>query len=181
MMEIPTLDDDGLLTPEIGPWGIEKYKLVALYSSVFIRSMRGKWESLVYIDLFSGSGRSRIRGTNRIISASPMVVLNLKDKFNVYIFCERDEEKYNALNERIKREHPNHIVNLVNGDANLKIEQLLCLIPQYSNTFRVLSFCFIDPWSLGNLKFSTIETLSKNKMDFLVLIPSGMDAARNDI
>jgi len=179
MMEIPTLDDDGLLTPEIGPWGIEKYKLVALYSSVFIRSMRGKWESLVYIDLFSGSGRSRIRGTNRIISASPMVVLNLKDKFNVYIFCERDEEKYNALNERIKREHPNHIVNLVNGDANLKIEQLLCLIPQYSNTFRVLSFCFIDPWSLGNLKFSTIETLSKNKMDFLVLIPSGMDAARN--
>jgi len=53
MEELTALEDDGLITPEIGSWGEEKYRLVELYSTLFAKSMRKKWECLVYIDLFS--------------------------------------------------------------------------------------------------------------------------------
>ena len=164
-MDLQTLQYDGLDTAEIGSWGITKYKLVTLYASVFIRSMRRKWESLVYLDLYSGSGRSKIRGTNRIVPASPMVVLGLEEKFSRYIFCERDLEKYRALDTRIKQEYPDLDIRLINGDANSEAEKILANIPQHTKDFRVLSFCFIDPWSLGNLKFSLLTCLSRQIID----------------
>ena len=69
------LDNDGLSTPEIGAWGEEKYRHVQLYASLFVKSMRSKWDALVYLDLFAGSGRSKIRDTTRIVNASPLIVL----------------------------------------------------------------------------------------------------------
>jgi hypothetical protein len=50
------LDDDGLPTPKIGVWGEKKYRHVQLYASLFVESMRAKWDALVYLDLFAGSG-----------------------------------------------------------------------------------------------------------------------------
>lgn len=81
---LKSLDDDGLPTPEIGTWGEEKYRHVQLYASLFIKSMRTKWNSLVYLDLFAGSGRSRIRGTRRIVSASPLLVVGMPEAFDKY-------------------------------------------------------------------------------------------------
>jgi hypothetical protein len=84
---LPALDDDGLETPEVGSWGEDKYRLVRNYAQLFAQSMRGKWECLVYVDLFAGSGRARIRGTSRIVPASPLVVLDNPARFSRYIFC----------------------------------------------------------------------------------------------
>ena len=42
---LKSLDDDGLPTPEIGAWGEEKYRHVQLYASLFIKSMRTKWDA----------------------------------------------------------------------------------------------------------------------------------------
>jgi three-Cys-motif partner protein len=89
--------DDGLDTPEIGPWGEEKYRLVHLFARLFATSMKEKWDYRVYIDLFAGSGRSRIEGTKRIIRASPLLALEIPDQFDRYIFCEQDEERMAAL------------------------------------------------------------------------------------
>jgi len=46
------LTDDGLYTPVIGSWGIQKYKLVHGYSRLFASAMKRKWDCRVYIDLF---------------------------------------------------------------------------------------------------------------------------------
>ena len=43
------LEDDALPTLEIGTWGEEKYRHVQLYASLFIKSMRSKWDALVYL------------------------------------------------------------------------------------------------------------------------------------
>ena len=91
---LKSLDDDGLPTLEIGAWGEEKYRHVQLYASLFIRSIRTKWDSLIYLDLFAGSGRSRIRGTKRIVSASPLLILGMPEAFDKYIFCEGNRKKY---------------------------------------------------------------------------------------
>ena len=43
----------------------------------------------------------------------------------------------------------------------------------------MLSFCFVDPYNLKDLVFDTIDRLSSRFVDFLVLIATDMDAARN--
>lgn len=172
------IKDDGLKTPEIGSWGEEKYRLVALYASIFIKAMRRKWSCLVYIDLFSGAGRSRIRNTSSIVNASPMAIMNLEDKFDRYIFCEKDPIKFSALTTRIRREFPEYDCTFIEGNANQKVTEILEKMPSYKKDYRVLAFCFIDPYALNNLQFETLRVLASRFMDFLVLIPSGMDAHR---
>ena len=84
--KLPELEDDGLITPEVGDWSEDKYRLVALYSKMFATAMKDKWDCRVYIDLFAGAGRARIRNTARIIPASPLLALSIPDQFDRHIF-----------------------------------------------------------------------------------------------
>lgn len=177
--KLPELEDDGLSTPDISEWGEEKYRLVGYYSTLFANSMKGKWGSRVYIDLFSGAGRARIKDTNRILPASPLLALDVKKKFDRYIFSEKDPGKAAALEERVKRDYPSVDSHVIVGDTNHNVDKIIQLIPTARPGFTVLSFCFADPFKLKNLAFDTIRSLSARFIDFLVLIPSGMDANRN--
>ena len=174
------LDDDGLPTPEIGAWGEEKYRHVQLYASLFIKSMRSKWNSLVYLDLFAGSGRSQIRGTGRIVNASPVLILGIPEAYHKYVFCERNTDLAAALETRCKRDFPNRNVNVIAGNANASVDKVIAEMPRPGRNQKVLGFCFLDPYHMQNLHFSTIRALSQRFMDFLVLIPSSMDANRNE-
>lgn len=180
MEQLDSLEDDGLVIAEIGAWGEEKYRLVSYYASLFVTSIRGRWDSLVYLDLFSGSGYSSIRGKDRIVAASPMAVLGLQDGFDKYIFCEENDKNAQALRSRCARTHPERVVTVITGDANESVNEILSEMPQHRKDYKVLGFCFLDPYFMRNLEFTTISTLSKRFMDFLVLIPSGMDANRNE-
>jgi three-Cys-motif partner protein len=177
---LKSLDDDGLPTPEIGAWGEEKYRHVQLYAWLFIKAMRTKWDALFYLDLFAGSGRSQIRGTGRIVGASPLLILGMPEAYDKYIFCEQDKNYAEALETRCRRDFLNRNVKIITGNANASLENIIAAIPQPGRSQKVLGFCFLDPFQLQNLQFSTIETLSQRFMDFLVLIPSSMDANRNE-
>jgi three-Cys-motif partner protein len=177
--ELPTLVDDSLTTEEIGDWGQEKYRLLSLYAQLFSASMKNKWQCRVYIDLFAGSGRSKIKGTNRIVAGSPLVALSVEPRFNKYVFCEKNPEKLRALETRVSRDYPHAMVDFQPGDANELIGQILDKIPQHAKDFKVLSFCFVDPYNLKDLVFETIDRLSSRFVDFLVLIATDMDATRN--
>lgn len=65
------MNDDHLYIDEAGPWAVRKYKLVEYYSNQFATSMKKKWDIRVYIDLYSSSGYSRIKGINNITVTSP--------------------------------------------------------------------------------------------------------------
>lgn len=171
--------DDGMIIPEIGPWGKEKYRLVSLYASLFASSMKKKWDCRVYIDLFSGAGLSRIEGSREIVAASPLLALDIPNPFDRYIFCEENSEKIAALEERCRKSFPSLDIRLVKGDANKSVHSVINEMPQHRQGFRVLSFCFVDPYKVANLHFETIRILSEKYMDFLVLIPTHMDAQRN--
>lgn len=172
---LPTLADDGLFTPEIGKWGEDKYRLVANYAELFARSMRNKWEFLVYVDLFAGAGRSHVQGTSRIVPASPLLILNNPTSFTRYIFCERDPKRAAALKSRIRTSHADSDISIVEGDANACVDIVLRQIPKDGT----LCFSFADPFALKNLHFETIRRLSQRRVDHLILIPTGMDANRN--
>lgn len=179
-IEIPTLEDDGLETPEVGSWAEEKYRLVKLYASVFTTSIRDKWDELVYLDLFAGCGRARLRDSGRIVPASPFLALTLEHPFGRYIFCERDFDLLNVLQRRVQGEHPEIDARYIQGDVNQQAPRILGQLPRPSSQYKVLAFCFVDPFGLKNLHFETLATLADRYMDFLVLVPTGYDATRNE-
>ncbi len=170
--------DDTFCIDDVGGWAKEKYNLVGQYCHVFTKSMRDKWDNLVYIDLFAGSGYARIRESKRIVKNSALISLSIPFPFTKYILCEKDELRYNALKQRIKRDHSAIDVSILNGDCNLIVDDIIELIPIPKKGNTVLCFCFVDPFSL-NLNFSTIKKLSRYKIDFLILLALGMDARRN--
>jgi len=174
-----SLKDDGLLTAPVGVWSKEKHNLVSYYSSLFATSMMDKWDCRVYIDLFSGSGRGRIKHTSEIVLTSPLRAIEIPDPFDKYIFCDKDSECINILKNRIERDFPYVNAEYIRGDSNIKVAEIFSLIPKPSHSYTVLTFCFVDPFALSNLQFRTIMALSRLYIDFLILIPSYMDAHRN--
>lgn len=170
-----TLIDDGLVASIVGPWASRKYSLVRYYADMFATSMKNRWNFRIYVDLFAGAGRSKIRGTHEIVLASPLLALSVKDRFDRYIFCEINETMASALRSRVNRDYSDSDVTIINGDANNRVSEILDNIPVRDS----LTFCFVDPYRLSNLKFETIKELSKRKMDFLILVPTYMDVHRN--
>ncbi|MFL6244437.1 MAG: three-Cys-motif partner protein TcmP [Thermoanaerobaculia bacterium] len=181
MDPLPSLVDDGLVTPVVGDWSEDKYQLAKCYASIFATSMKHKWECLVYVDLYAGAGRARISDARgKIVPATPLLVLDVPHPFTKYIFCELDPPKLGALQQRIATAYPARDVQFVEGDCNERVDDIAALIPAYSKTYRVLTFCFVDPYNIGSLAFATLDRLARNRqIDFLVLIASGMDANRN--
>ncbi|KKK76438.1 hypothetical protein LCGC14_2863630 [marine sediment metagenome] len=177
---LPILEDDGLCVEEAGIWAERKYLLVWYYAEIFATAMKNKWSSRVYIDLFSSCGRSKYKGMKTIVPASPLLTLDIPDRFDKYVFCESNKGKIDALRERVEALSIDVDVRYINDDVNRSIDELLKVIPQHKKGFSVLSFCFIDPYNISNFSFKVIEYLSKkHQMDFLVLIPSYMDANRS--
>jgi len=178
-MESEYLSDDGLETPEVGAWAEEKYRIVNLYDTLFSTGMKNKWECRVYIDLYSGAGYSRIKGTKKIIRGSPMIALNVAHPFDKYIFCEKDESLMSALKERVARDFPTRDVAFVWGDCNENVSKIMSLIPPHSKDKKVLTLCFVDPFNIG-IQFEIVKKLSSKIMDFLIVLAVGMDATRNE-
>ena len=175
------VEPDGLDADQVGVWARQKYCLLRGYADIFARSMRKAWPNLVYIDLFAGSGYAQVRGESRIMAGSPLLALGAESPFTSHIICEEDTRKLGDLQHRVQRDYPSADVQFVRGDCNAHVEDIIAKIPKHSRQRGVLSFCFVDPYAFSNLAFSTIEALAADgrKIDFLVLIPSGMDANRN--
>ncbi len=172
--------DDGLLTPEVGSWAEKKYRLLALYDELFSTGTKNSWDQRVYVDLFAGAGKVRIRNTSKVINGSPLLALGVPNKFTHHIFCEENSALMTALKARVGRSNTGVSVQYLEGDCNQKIEDVLREIPNPSRTNKVLTFCFVDPFSL-NIDFESIRSLCRTRyVDFLILLALSMDAGRNE-
>ena len=172
------VEDDGLVSPEVGGWAEQKYRLLALYDELFSTGMKHKWDNRIYIDLYAGAGFSRVRGTNTFLKGSPMIALSVTSPFDKYILCEADRDLSNALQARVRRIAPEVNVAYIQGNCDTEIENIRKELPKPSARNSVLSLCVVDPFDFG-LKFETLRTLSDGFVDFLVLLAIGMDANRN--
>jgi three-Cys-motif partner protein len=176
--DLENVGDDGLLIDTVGPWSEEKYRLVSLYATMFTKAMRDKFDALVYIDMFAGPGRVQIKATPRIYASSPMNALAIEPRFDRLIFCEQDEARMAALKARCVAHGADRDVRFASGDVNAKVGEILQHLPKYRKDYGVLTLCFVDPYKMANLSFKTLEAFRDLWVDFLVLIPSEMDAER---
>jgi three-Cys-motif partner protein len=174
----PYVEDDGLATPEVGGWAIDKYRLLALYAELFSTGMKNKWGRRVYVDLYAGAGHSRIYGTNRFLKGSPLIALTVPHAFDKYIFCEERPDLLAALRSRVERLRPDADATFNSGNCDSEVEQIVAQIPAGGAGRTVLSLCVVDPFDFG-VRFETLRRLSSVYIDFVVLLAIGMDANRN--
>jgi len=169
-------EEDGLGMNEdgVGTWTPEKYRTFQLYAHQFTTGMKGKWTSLAYLDLYAGSGQSRLENTNQVLLGSPLIALSLDVPFDRYVFCEKDSGKLADLKERVRRKFPDATVKFVEGDCDDPSFNLGDALPN-----GALTLCFVDPYRL-DIRFDTLRTLAQGRsIDFLCLLASRMDAGRN--
>jgi len=177
LTETGTAKDDRLPVIEVGRWAEDKHKLVSLYDRLFSTGMKRKWDTRVYIDLYSGPGIVRF-SDGRLMWGSPLLAMAVPDPFDVYIFCEREPSFAEALKIRAESLFPHLKTKVISGDCNEGVEQICSAIPVPSKGRSVLSLCFLDPYDLS-INFSTVQRIGRSYVDFLVLLALYMDANRN--
>jgi three-Cys-motif partner protein len=172
---------DELIVDEVGAWASQKHARVQQYIEI-ASATRAKylpppsWHAgASYIELFSGSGRSLIRGTTRIIDGSPLVAYRAAEAsgvpFTAIHLNDADPARSAAVEERIRAlggapvcySHP----------ADVAVDQIVAALNP-----RGLHFAFLDPYNLEDLSFDIIRKLSKLKVDMLMHV-SVHDLQRN--
>jgi three-Cys-motif partner protein len=178
MAKVVQVEDDGLPCPEVGSWAEDKYRLMGMYASLFSTGMKNKWDERIYVDLYAGAGYSRVRETETVLAASPILALLVPDAFDKYIFCEKKGKLLAALKLRVAKTAPAAKVSFVHGDCNQRVDEICKEIPVGSLRRKVLTLCFVDPFNIG-IKFETLRQISSRRVDFLVLLAVYMDANLN--
>ncbi len=164
---------DEFETPEVGPHTEDEYDPFRYYCDLFSKGMQYKWKGRVYVDLYSGAGKCRIKGTDKILLGSSLIALSVDVPFSRYVFCESDPTRLSTLKERVKRAHPKRNVQFVEGDCNEHLARICALIPKNN-----LVLCFVDPYNC-DIRFETLARLASGRnVDFLCLLAFQMDAKR---
>jgi three-Cys-motif partner protein len=170
-------DEKGLLVESVGPWAIEKLKIVTDYIQASGAARRRYLGSgAAYIDVFSGPGRSKIRTTGKLIDGSPLAAFNqakasLAPFTSVHISDANPELLSSAERRLIDLGAP---VVATPGPASVAMPKIV----QQLNPSG-LHFAFLDPRNLDTLSFDLFERLSKLKRIDIIVHVSLSDLQRN--
>ena len=168
-----TATDDGLLLRPVGYWSKDKLRYLAGYMDIFTTSMRNKWFT-VYVDLFAGPGKSKIRNSSEIMKGSPLAALDLPYAFSKYIFVEAEPAALDALEKRIASYKGSMEIYTRGINCNTSPRDVTSLVP-----YNSLTLAFIDPEGC-DIHFSTIKALADSgRVDLFMTFPMGMDLKRN--
>lgn len=178
--------DDGLIADDVGYWAEEKHRYLTRYISIS-RAARKKFLSdfqhagvrapggATFVDLFCGTGRSRIRENGKWSDGSAVAawIQSVRDgaPFSNVFIADRDEEAVKACEARLKA--AGAPVETFIGDA---CDAARALGP--TRTPYGLNLVFLDPYNL-DLDFTIIEHLSKiTRVDMMIHL-NQMDMQRN--
>jgi three-Cys-motif partner protein len=172
--------DDGLPAEEVGAWILDKHNYLRRYVDIS-RGARKKFlgarkAGATFIDLFSGTGRARIRETGQWIDGSAVAAWRMAQEggaaFSEVLIADIDEERRRACAERLRRLAAP--VRELAGSAIEAAKEAVATVNPHG-----LHFAFLDPYNLGELDFSIIQTLSKLKRIDMLIHVSAMDLQRN--
>lgn len=172
--------DDGLIADEVGVWAKEKHTYLKRYLDIS-RSTRKKFigdrkGGAVYFDVFCGTGRSRIRGTEEWIDGGAVAAWKTSREggapFSDIYISDLDDARLNACATRLSRlGAPVHPIHASAADA---AEKMVSAVSGYA-----LHFAFVDPYNLEALDFRVIQAMSRLKRIDLLIHLSAMDMQRN--
>lgn len=174
MMKLPAPPDDGLETPEVGEWARDKHHFLLRYIDAFTTAMRNKrWTGLHYIDLFAGAGIAKLKKSGTLDWGSPLIAAQARYPFDKLHLCEEKLASFRALESRLAPIVPRERFQLLMGDANEKVHEIVADIPA-----RTLSLAFLDPCKL-DLEYDTLQALASIRADLIIYFPDRLDILRN--
>lgn len=154
---------DDLATRCSGPWAEIKHKIIKDYSFMLTISMKDKFNDINYIELFSGPGIHFNRETGKASNGSPLIALE-HNYDNIYL---NDINSENIFALKTRSEGFKNRIEYFNKDANKIGEGINARLSSGS-----ISFCFLDPDNMGELRFNTIKDITQNKrVDLLINFP----------
>jgi three-Cys-motif partner protein len=171
---------DDLIVSEVGPWASEKHARVQRYIEIASATRKKyvpppAWHAgAAYIELFSGPGRSLIRGTKRIVDGSPLVAFNAAQAtvpFTEMHLNDVDPGNSSAVDARIRA--LGGAATCYSDPADIAVDKIVAAVNPSG-----LHFAFLDPYNLEGLSFDIIRRLSKLKVDMLIHV-SVQDLQRN--
>ncbi|MBU0707226.1 three-Cys-motif partner protein TcmP [Patescibacteria group bacterium] len=158
----------------VGPWSFDKLKILERYIDMF-KAVSNKWNSLVYVDLFSGPGMCYDYQNEKWNESSPLIAVKYAKHFKKYIFVDKNKKSISYLKSRLKGLE-NCKKEFIVGDCNDRIDDVLKLIPKGS-----LCLFFADPTGL-DFKYKTLKKIleyNNTKKDIIELFPYEMAVKRN--
>lgn len=174
-----------------GQWTEEKLRRIQKYLSAYTTALSKNSFRTAYIDAFAGTGYRQLKQTEspstlrfpefmeedaqRFLQGSAQIALQTRPRFNRYIFIERDEGRFNTLQE-LKDQFPELAADiiLINDDCNAYLQDL-CGKRNWRNSRAVL---FLDPFGM-QVEWKTIEAIAHTKaIDLWLLFPLGVAVNR---
>lgn len=176
---------DGLPITEVGEWALEKHALLSRYIDI-TRATRRKFSDparaptkpagATYIEVFSGSGRARIKETKAVIDGSPLVAFRSAVRggvpFTEIHLGDLRAEYSAAAAKRIENAGGKALCYC--GSAESTAQQIVTRLNPFG--FHI---AFLDPFNLAGLSFNLISTLATMKRMDLLMHVSTQDIQRN--
>lgn len=158
---------------------IEKY--LNAYMQIFKNNSRASYFKTIYIDAFAGCGKiyNELEDKNlfdeefqEYSKGSVMKAIELENKFDKYIFIEKDSTLCDALEEEMRKYKISS--EIIKGDAN-NIVSDICKNYDWKKYRAVL---FLDPYGM-QVQWKTIKAIAKTQaIDMWYLFPLGVGTMR---
>jgi len=156
-----------------GDWTIEKLGILSDYLDFYLNALKNQPFGKVYIDAFAGSGEILTRDGMEHIIGSIRLALQAKNKFDKYIFIEKNAKYAAELQYIVDAEFADlkSRVNIFNADCNEKLIEI-CDTTQNAKFWREnRAVLFLDPYAT-EVKWATLEAISKTQaVDLWYLFP----------
>lgn len=182
---------NSLQAPFGGEWTTEKLERVRKYLEAYAKIMDQHIFRFAYIDAFAGTGYRAMRQdenpkelmlpeftekeAKNFLEGSVRIALQIRPRFNKYIFIEKDEKRFAEL-KKLKNDFPEvrEDIILINAEANAYIKDL-CQNYKWARNRAVL---FLDPFGMQVI-WETIEAIAETKaIDLWYLFPLGVAVNR---
>ena len=157
-----------------------KLSIVEKYLKFFTTALRGKFDELLYIDAFAGTGSRTVRHEERPAGlldpgepeklerrrGSARIAIDVHPPFDFIVFIENKPSYFAAL-EELAANYPQRRIVVVKDDANDALRRLIA-----TNTWRsTRAVVFLDPYGM-QLEWSTLERVAATKaIDVWFLFP----------
>lgn len=146
---------------EVGPQAISKLALLGYFVKVYSDIIKSNFPKANYVDLFAGSGLTRVDSTGDIVMGSAMLANHVpRDtrKFDRLVLFENDPASAAALRQRV----PN--AEVVEKDVNsISLTDLL----GKDDAWKVPTLGFVDPEGMA-VDWATVEQLLSRWSDVII-------------
>lgn len=169
----------GLPTISYGPHTLLKVIAVRYYADMFAKIAKGGsarrrgYNGAVYLDLFSGPGVIQVGGGTDFVVGSPIAATYIPHPFDYSIFVEINDARAAALGKRASRYLAPGQFDVINGDSNALIGDVVKMV--LAKCSRPIVLAFIDPQGM-EASWSIAKTLSSSfdSIDFMLNVTSGV-------